>query len=78
MSEKIKCSECNYCTDIRGYGNKRGSFYCEHPDYDYLYQYFQKHRIKKSVGFIGFGERFSEQPSIKFSPAWCPKKAGRK
>lgn len=74
MSVGIKCVGCEYCTDVRRCGNTRGSFMCNHPDGDYMRKYFEEHNIHKMVGFIGFGKRFEDKPSIKTSPAWCPKK----
>lgn len=76
MADKIKCADCEHCTDIRGLGNTRGSFHCEHPNKDYINKYFKEHKIQKMPGFIGFGEKYKSVPSIKTSPAWCPKKAG--
>lgn len=75
MADTIKCADCGYCKDIRNLGNTRGSFHCEHPDQDYINNYFKEHKIQKMPGFIGFGEKFKNVPSIKTSPAWCPKKA---
>lgn len=74
MADKIRCAECEHCKDFRGIGNTRGSFYCEHPDQKYIIQYFKDHKILKMQGFIGFGNRNEDKPSIKTSPAWCPKK----
>ena len=56
-------------------GIKGGSFFCEHPNHEYINQYFKDHKIQKMQGFIGFGEKFKDKPSIKTAPAWCPKKA---
>lgn len=75
MADKIKCAECGYCKDNRAWGNTRGSFFCEHPNHEHINQYFKDHKIQKMQGFIGFGERFKDKPSIKTAPAWCPKKA---
>jgi hypothetical protein len=74
MAGKIKCAECKYCKDSRRYGNTRGSFHCEHPDKKYILEYFKDYKIHKMEGFIGFGKPFENTPSIKTSPAWCPKK----
>lgn len=74
MGECIKCTECEFCVDNRGLGNTRGSFECKHPDRAHIRDYFKEHNIYKMEGFIGFGERFADKPSIKTSPAWCPKK----
>lgn len=77
MKEKkqtIKCSECQHCDGYRRPGNTRTSFTCEHPDREYIQSYFVKNRITKMLGFIGFGEAYSDIVPIKSSPAWCPKK----
>nr|DAH23222.1 MAG TPA: hypothetical protein [Caudoviricetes sp.] len=76
MVTAIRCAECEYCKDFRRFANTRGSFFCEHPDQRYINQYFEEHKILKMQGFIGFGKRYEDKPSIKTSPAWCPKKAG--
>lgn len=69
---KPKCSECTYCCDYRRYGNTRGHFHCSHPDNKYIISYFESHGILSMPGFIGFGKRFEDKPSIKFCPRWCP------
>lgn len=78
MAEKIRCIGCEHCKDLRNIGNTRGSFHCKHHDQDYIYKYFKEHNIQKMPGFVGFGKPFEDKPSIKTSPAWCPKKAGGK
>lgn len=75
MADKIKCVECEHCREYRKLGNERSEFTCKHPRQRYIIDYFENHRIQKMPGFIGFGERFKDKPSIKTSPAWCPKKA---
>lgn len=75
MQEKIKCDGCRYCEGIRRTGNTRTSFRCEHPNKDYITNYFNEKRIHKMHGFLGFGKTFSDKVPIKTSPAWCPKKA---
>lgn len=75
MKDKPKCTECKYCTDYAPIKNTRRAFSCEHPNKDYILDYFKGHRIQKMPGFISFGEPFADKPSIKTSPAWCPKKA---
>lgn len=77
--EQIRCTECEHCKNYGKRENTRGSFYCEHPDQEYIYEYWNTHRIHKMQGFVGFGEKFADKPNIKTSPAWCPrKKAGAK
>ncbi|MCI6044273.1 hypothetical protein MR857_13320 [bacterium] len=70
----IRCSGCEHCREFRRDGNTRSSFLCKHPDYEYIENYFKEHRIEKMAGFIGFGKRWFHVPTIKTSPAWCPKK----
>ena len=74
----MKCRECKHCKGIqpRPLGLcERGRFYCKHPNQKYIYDYFDAKRMVKQPGFIGFGEKFSDKPSIKTSPEWCPLKA---
>lgn len=70
----IKCSECEYCEGIRPFGNTRSRFTCEHPDREYIREYYRQHKINKLKGFIGFGEKWSDIVPIKTSPNWCPRK----
>lgn len=74
MADTIKCSNCGHCKEFRPVGNTRSEFTCEHPDYDYITEYFRKHNIHKMPRFIGFGARYSTEVPIKTAPAWCPKK----
>lgn len=74
MKKNIKCKECENCKEFRPIGNKRSNFYCEHPDIEYIREYYRLHKITKMVRFIGFGEAYSHEVPIKSSPAWCPKK----
>ena len=78
MKEKIKCSECEFCNFIRPYRNSRAEFRCEHPDQNYITDYFQKRRMSKAPGFLDFGKPWSDEVPIKTSPAWCPKKRDNK
>lgn len=71
----MKCKECNYCKGLSSANATRMQFHCYHPNYNYIYNYFEKHKMSKMPAFIGFGEKFSDKPSIKTSPAWCPLKA---
>lgn len=72
--EIIRCSECTYCKEFRKYGNTRSNFFCEHPDQNYIYDYFEENRMVKMPGFLGFGEKWSHDVPLKTSPRWCPKK----
>lgn len=74
MAGKEKCADCEYCKGYRGINATRSGFHCEHPDGGYIRDYFKANKISKMEGFIGYGERFADKPSIKTSPAWCPKK----
>lgn len=73
--EIMRCSECGHCTEFRPVGNTRSKFTCEHPDGNYIHQYFVIHRIKKMERFLDYGERYSHEVPLKTSPAWCPRKA---
>ena len=70
----IKCSECEHCKEFTPVGNTRSEFTCEHPDKEYIREYYRQHKIYKLQGFIGFGERWSSKPPVKSSPRWCPRK----
>lgn len=78
MADKIRCADCEHCREFRPVGNTRSNFTCEHPDREYIRNYYKEHNIYKMEGFIGFGAKYSEKVPIKTSPAWCPKKAGDK
>ena len=74
MKEKIKCKDCEYCQAYRSLSSTRNGFYCKHPNHAYIFDYFQKRRMCKAPGFLGFGKPYSEEIPIKTSPAWCPYK----
>jgi len=39
------CDNCEYC---KGYlQSTRKGFYCNHPNYEYIMEYFEEHKIKK-------------------------------
>lgn len=78
MTGKIRCAKCEYCKDYRRSGNTRGSFFCNHPDREYISKYFKEHTIISMEGFVGFSEPFSMEPALKGTPRWCPKKKGKK
>jgi len=70
----IKCSECEHCKEFRPVGNTRSEFTCEHPNREYIREYYKQHKITKMEGFIGFGERWQHKAPVKSSPKWCPRK----
>lgn len=70
----IKCSECEHCKEFRPVGNTRSEFTCEHPNREYIREYYKQHKITKMEGFIGFGEKWSDKVPVKSSPKWCPRK----
>ena len=72
--EKIRCKDCEYCKCIGGLRATRGEFFCEHPDYEYIDEYFRRKRMAKMPRFLGFGKPYSKEVPIKTSPAWCPLK----
>lgn len=74
-NKTIRCSECEYCEKrIKGYATRK-QFYCKHENQQYIYDYFESHNISKEPGFIAFSTVYGCKPTIKTSPAWCPKKA---
>ncbi len=70
----IRCSLCDYCKGYMRRKNTRMEFLCEHPDKEYISNYYKEHRIKKFEGFIGFEKSYNGEVPIKSSPAWCPRK----
>lgn len=65
-----KCINCKYC---RSYLHSvRKSFICNHPNYEYIHEYYREHKIKSMPGFIGFGDKFADVPKRKLTPKWCP------
>lgn len=75
--EKIRCAECEQCEEYRRGGNSRSEFTCMHPDYDYIFDYFREHSIRKMVRFLGFGKPLTNNVPLKTSPAWCPKRRNK-
>ena len=71
MENVKKCADCNYCNGLKRHNATRYGFHCEHPDKQYIIDYFRKNNIRKMDGFIGFGKPYSQVPEIKTSPAWC-------
>lgn len=71
----IRCKDCEYCKVI-GYGSiaTRNSCFCEHPDYAYISNYFDEHRMSKMPAFLGFTKPYSKEVPVKTSPKWCPLK----
>lgn len=70
--KKCECDTCNYCSYTLH--SVRKGFFCNHPEQDYILNYFREKSIQKMPAFIGFGERFSDVPGNKTTPKWCPKK----
>ena len=74
MAGKCECDKCKCCLVVR-YSTRRG-FFCKHPNYKYISDYFKEHNIRKMVGFIGYSEKFLNVPKRKTTPLWCPEKGG--
>ena len=76
MADKIKCSECDYCKLYHSrYGNRHSCF-CDHPDQEYIVQYFSDRDIRSMPGFIGYTGRNDSVVPCKYTPRWCPRKKG--
>lgn len=73
----IKCNECDFCIRTERGNNVRYQYMCKHPDYEYIFEYFEKHRMVKMPRFLGFSKNPYVAP-IKTSPAWCPYKKEEK
>ncbi len=67
-----KCIDCEYAKSRQKFTNIRIEFRCDHPDRDYINDYFRKNRIRKMEGFLGYSKA-GEFP-IKTAPKWCPLK----
>ena len=67
------CKECPYKKEYQRYGNTTKTVMCEHPDKEYIRQYFREHKIHKYEGCLGFVNSKGVIP-IKKSPKWCPLK----
>ena len=69
----MNCKDCEYCKlTARNYYGCRSTFYCKHPDQEYITKYEKEHKVLSAHGFISFG--IGNEPNIKTSPRWCPKK----
>lgn len=76
MADKIKCSECKYCKLYHSrYGNRQSCF-CDHPDQEYIMQYFSDRDIRSMPGFIGYTGWNDSIVPCKYTPRWCPRKKG--
>lgn len=76
MGAKIKCSECEHCKLYHSrYGNRQRCF-CEHPDQEYIIQYFSDRDIQSMPGFIGYTGWNDSIVPCKYTPRWCPIKKG--
>ena len=74
IKKSIKCSKCEYCRGFRPAGIVRTSFFCNHPDTQYIHDFFVKKGIKKMERFLGYGDSQSDTVPMVYSPTWCPKK----
>lgn len=72
----MNCKKCDYIKIITNYNKRatRNHCYCNHPDKEHISDYFRKHRVCKSVGFLSFTKPYTNEPTIKTSPKWCPLK----
>lgn len=65
-----KCQGCMHCKSVQKYGNKNALLFCNHPNQEFIQDYFKENKLKKMAGFLGFWS-YSTFP-IKKSPKWCP------
>lgn len=70
---EIVCKECPYKKEYRRNFNTTKEVMCDHPDREYIHNYFEEHNIRKFERFIGFVNSKGEFP-VKKSPKWCPLK----
>ena len=69
------CKNCEYCEYISRSNASRYQCFCEHPDSEYIREYYRIHKISKYPGFLGYTKKWSRECPIKTAPAWCPLKA---
>ena len=67
------CVDCKYCR-LAFWRGRRASFFCIHPDGEYIRNWCKEHKYVKMVAFIGYSKCFVGEPAIKTSPRWCPLK----
>ncbi len=68
-----KCIDCEYAkARKRTTSIIRSEVCCEHPDREYINDYFKKKRIQKMQGFLGYSK--AGYFPIKTAPKWCPLK----
>lgn len=70
----MNCKDCRYKRESQRFGNRTKSVTCENPNKEYIRDYFEKNRISKMEGFLGFIDTKGNFP-VKKSPKWCPLKA---
>ena len=64
-----KCQTCPHLSSSRKPGNTRTEYRCKHPDQKYIEDYFEKNKIKKMPGFLGYGHG---QLPLRRTVKWCP------
>ena len=75
IDKAFKCSECEYCCKFRPEGFKQSSYFCDHPNKEYIHNHFMKKKKNSIIErFLGYGEGPTDKISRPYSPIWCPKK----
>lgn len=74
MSKSPKCNCCKHLKVLNRGFNTRGDCYCEHPNQEYIKEFYKKHKIYRSHGFICYTVKYENTPKMKTSPKWCPKR----
>lgn len=69
----MNCKDCNHKREFQKLGNRTKSVICAHPNKKYIRDYFEKNRLSKMEGFLGFIDTKGTFP-VKKSPKWCPLK----
>lgn len=72
----MNCKDCKHLkAAMPRNGGIRCSFYCDHKNQQYIYDYHKEHSLLKYPPFICYGGGlYGDIPTIKTSPAWCPLK----
>jgi len=67
----MNCKDCPHKQIQHRLGNTTKNVFCKHTDQRYIIEYFDKHRLKKAYGFIGYINSKGDFP-VKKAPKWCP------
>ena len=59
---KCECRGCPYIRlSVGSIENKNASYYCIHPNVEYIRNYWEEHQIKKMEGSLYYGADFARK-----------------